>query len=108
MYTFPVKSPSSEGEVALLALQFPAVGELRSRRAQALQTMSPRVKMTARDQLSLPIDRRPHIPQVISIVQLVIPTAIGKHRPAVGDGYLEQRLFYSLFKFFHFNIWKLF
>jgi len=49
MYTFPVKSPSSEGEVALLALQFPAVGELRGRGAQALQTMSPRVKMTAGD-----------------------------------------------------------
>ena len=91
MYTFPVKSPSSEGEVALLALQFPAVGELRGRGAQALQTMSPRVKMTAGDQLPLSINARPYIPQVVSVVQLVVPGAIGKHRPAIGNGYLEQR-----------------
>ena len=91
MYTFPVKSPSSEGEVTLLALQFPAVGELRGRGAQALQTMSPRIKMTARDQLPLPVDARPYIPQVIGVVQLVVPGATSKHRPAIGDGYLEQR-----------------
>ncbi|MFN4084945.1 MAG: hypothetical protein ACK4LB_03320 [Spirosomataceae bacterium] len=53
--------------------------------------MSPRVKMTARDQLPLPIDARPYIPQVIGVVQLVVPGAIGKHHPAIRDGHLEQR-----------------
>jgi hypothetical protein len=40
-----------ERQVPFFALQFPAVGELRGRGAQALQTMSPRVKMTTGDQL---------------------------------------------------------